>query len=119
MFGGIIIWGKSLLVVCKPFIQTAIIWLLWQVGIGFTAWSAARFYGIHCAPPGVNGFVSSLVLMGSPICISAWISHAGFVITYITSFIVSCMIIILWCWKKTNNTGIIQQIRTEMQATNL
>ena len=27
---GLIVWGKSLLVVCKPFVQTLAVWALWQ-----------------------------------------------------------------------------------------
>ena len=88
---------------------------LCQLGVGFTAWSTARFYGVHCTPPGINGYVTSLVTMGSPICISTWISHAGFVITYITSFMVASMLIMLYCRKKTDSVNLIKKLKKELK----
>ena len=93
-------WFSALFVVCTPFIKMALIWFAWQTGIGWLAWSTARFYSNHCAAPGINGFISSLFSMGSPICISAWFSHAAFVVAYITAFIAAVLLIILWLWKR-------------------
>ena len=112
----ILLWGKSALIVLKPFAQTAFIWLCWQTGIGFLAWSSARFYGINCAPPGINGYISSLFSMGSPICISTWISHTGMVVPYEFSFVAASMLSVLWIWKKTATISpVIKKLQDEIK----
>ena len=50
-------WLTALSVVCLPFINMAALWLAWQTGIGWAAWSSARFYSNNCAPAGVSGFL--------------------------------------------------------------
>ena len=102
-FSGILVWGKALVVVASPFIKMAALWLSWQLGIGFLAWSTARFYGINCAPPGFSGYIGALFAMGNPICVSAWFSHGAFVVAYIASFVAAMLIAMIWLWKQTNS----------------
>ena len=109
-------WFSALFVVCTPFIKMALIWFAWQTGIGWLAWSTARFYSNHCAAPGINGFISSLFSMGSPICISAWFSHAAFVIAYITAFIAAVLLVILWLWKHVTRDKNIVLLRQQISS---
>ena len=107
-------WLCALGTVLKPIIYSAGIWLTWQLGIGVMAWSTARFYGINCAPPGLSGFISSLFAMGNPICVSTWLSHAAFVVTYVASFIAAVMITIIWVWRRAAAYPVIHQLRQEI-----
>ena len=85
---------------CSTLFQMAILWFGWQAGIGWLAWSTARFYSNNCAAPGFSGFISSLSTMGSPICLGAWFSHAAFVVAYITAFVVAVLVVVLWLWNR-------------------
>ena len=100
---GFIAWVKALGIVCLPFIKIAALWFSYQLGIGYVAWATARFYSTHCAGPGLNGFITSLFTMGSPICISAWISHAAFVVIYVTAFVAAVVFGVMWVWKRLTN----------------
>ncbi len=112
----LIAWLKALTVVCMPFFEMALIWLGWQVGIGWMAWSTARFYSSNCAPAGVSGFVSSLFTMGSPVCIGAWFSHATFVVAYITAFAVAVLLVTLWLWNRITKDNTVKRLRVELDT---
>tara|TARA_B100001123_G_C15086153_1_gene937700 strand:+ start:44 stop:562 length:519 start_codon:yes stop_codon:yes gene_type:complete len=107
-------WLKAVGIVSLPFIKMFSLWICYQMGIGYIAWATARFYSTNCAGPGISGFVSSLFTMGSPICISAWISHAAFVTIYVTAFIAAVVFGIMWFWKKFNNDKTIQNLKLEL-----
>lgn len=107
-------WFSALAVVCAPFLEMAIIWLGWQVGIGWLAWSTARFYSSNCAPTGVSGFISSLFTMGSPVCIGAWFSHATFVVAYITAFAVAVLLVTLWLWNRVTKDSNVKKLQKEL-----
>ena len=85
----------------------AALWLAWQTGIGWAAWSSARFYSNNCAPAGVSGFFTSLFTMGSPICISAWFSHAAFV--------VAVMVVLLWLWNRVTGDQNVKKLQVEIE----
>ena len=108
-------WITALCVVSMPFIKMALIWFGWQGTIGWMAWSTARFYSNNCAAPGINGFISSLFSMGSPICISAWFSHAAFAVAYITAFIAAVLLISLRLWNHVKQDKGIQQLQREIK----
>ena len=108
-------WCNALLIVASPFLKTVAIWFGWQMSIGLLAWSTARFYGINCTPPGLSGFVTSLFAMGNPICVSAWFSHASFVVAYIASFVAAMLIAMIWIWKRTSAYPMIKKLRNEIQ----
>ena len=108
-------WLTALSVVCLPFINLAALWLAWRTGIGWAAWSSARFYSNNCAPSGVSGFFTSLFTMGSPICISAWFSHAAFVVAYITAFVVAVMVVSLWLWNRVTGDRNVKQLQAEIE----
>ena len=93
-------WCSALCVVFSPFIKMTFLWFSWQLGLGWLAWSTARFYSNNCAAAGLNGYISSLFTMGSPICLSAWFSHGAFVVAYITAFITAVFIVLLWVWNR-------------------
>ena len=93
-----------------------LIWLGWQVGLGWLAWSTARFYSSNCAPPGTHGFVSSLFTMGSPVCIGTWFSHATFVIAYITAFVVAVLLVTLWLWNRVTQDSTVKKLQKELAA---
>ena len=112
----LIAWLKALTVVCMPFIEMGLIWLGWQVGIGWMAWSTARFYSSNCAPAGVSGFVSSLFTMGSPVCIGAWFSHATFVVAYITAFAVAVLLVTLWLWNRITKDSTVKRLQVELDT---
>lgn len=118
MILGFIAWVKALCVVSIPFIKIAALWVCYQLGIGYIAWATARFYSTHCAGPGLNGFVSSLFTMGSPICISAWISHAAFVAIYVTAFVAAVVFGVMWIWKRMTNDKIIKNLYDEINHLN-
>jgi len=115
VLGGLIVWGKALVVVAAPFLKLCAIWTAWQLGIGGMAWGTARFYSINCAPPGVTGYFASLFAMGNPICVSAWFSHAAFVVAYIASFVAAMLIAILWVWKQSTAYPMIKTLRGEIE----
>lgn len=107
-------WTAALTVVAAPFINMALLWFGWQVGIGWMAWSTARFYSTNCAAAGVNGFISSLFTMGSPICIAAWFSHATFVVAYITAFAVAVLLVTLWLWNHITQDRGVKRLQKEL-----
>ena len=109
-------WLSAFAVVCTPFIEMGLIWLGWQVGLGWLAWSTARFYSSNCAPPGTHGFVSSLFTMGSPVCIGTWFSHATFVIAYITAFVVAVLLVTLWLWNRVTQDSTVKKLQKELAA---
>ena len=111
---GFIAWVKALGIVCLPFIKIAALWFSYQLGIGYVAWATARFYSTHCAGPGLNGFITSLFTMGSPICISAWISHAAFVVIYVTAFVAAVVFGVMWVWKRLTNDKTIKNLHDEI-----
>ena len=111
-------WCSALLVVCSPFIKIALLWLGWQTGVGWAAWSTARFYSNNCAAAGFWGFTSSLFTMGSPICVGAWFSHAAFVVAYVTAFITAVLVVILWLWKRITQDKSIQLLKQEIASLN-
>lgn len=108
-------WLLALSVVCMPFLNMAAVWWAWQAGIGWAAWSTARFYSNNCAPAGVSGYVTSLFTMGSPICISAWFSHAAFVVAYITAFVVAVMVVSLWLWNRVTGDQNMKKLQAEVE----
>lgn len=108
-------WLSALSVVCLPFLNMAAVWWSWQAGIGWAAWSTARFYSNNCAPAGVSGYVTSLFTMGSPICISAWFSHAAFVVAYITAFVVAVMVVSLWLWNRVTGDQNVKKLQAEVK----
>ena len=112
---GILVWMKALGTVLSPFIKIAFVWAGWQISLGMMAWSSARFYAHNCAPPGLSGFATSLFAIGSPICISAWFSHAAFIVAYIASFIAAILTVILWVWKKTTSYSMIEKLQKELK----
>ena len=112
----LIAWLRALTVVCMPFLKMALVWLGWQVGIGWMAWSTARFYSSNCAPAGVSGFISSLFTMGSPVCIGAWFSHATFVVAYITAFAVAVLLVTLWLWNRITKDNTVKRLRVELDT---
>lgn len=107
-------WFSALAVVSAPFLQMAFVWLGWQVGIGWLAWSTARFYSSNCAPAGISGLISSLFTMGSPVCIGAWFSHATFVVAYITAFIVAVLLVTLWLWNYVTKDSNVKKLQKEL-----
>ena len=107
-------WFAALMVVAQPFIQMAILWFGWQMGIGWLAWSTARFYSNNCATPGFSGFISSLSTMGSPICLGAWFSHAAFVVAYITAFVVAVLVVVLWLWNRIVQDRGVKRLQIEI-----
>jgi hypothetical protein len=111
-------WCSALLVVCSPFIKIALLWVGWQTGVGWAAWSTARFYSNNCAAPGLWGFTSSLFTMGSPICIGAWFSHAAFVVAYVTAFITAVLVVMLWLWKHITQDKSVQLLKQEIYSLN-
>jgi len=108
-------WLTALSVVCLPFLNMAAVWWAWQAGIGWAAWSTARFYSNNCAPAGVSGYITSLFTMGSPICISAWFSHAAFVVAYITAFVVAVMVVSLWLWNRVTGDQNVKKLQAEVE----
>ena len=40
-------------------------------GLFISHWLTIQFYASYCAPPGLYGFIQSVVISPSPICISA------------------------------------------------
>ena len=115
VLSGLIAWGKALIVVIGPFLKLAAIWSAWQLGIGCMAWGTARFYSINCAPPGLTGYFASLFAMGNPICVSAWFSHAAFVVAYIASFVAALLIAMIWVWKQSSAYPMIRKLRKELE----
>ena len=109
-------WLSALTVVCAPFLEMGLIWIGWQVGIGWMAWSTARFYSSNCAPAGASGFISSLFTMGSPVCIGAWFSHATFVVAYITAFAVAVLLVTLWLWNRITKDSTVKRLRVELDT---
>jgi len=107
-------WCTALVVVAQPFFQMAILWFGWQAGIGWLAWSTARFYSNNCAAPGFSGFISSLSTMGSPICLGAWFSHAAFVVAYITAFVVAVLVVVLWLWNRIIQDRGMKRLQVEL-----
>lgn len=110
----ILVWCKALGIVCMPFIKITALWLSYQLGIGYLAWATARFYSTHCAGPGFQGFISSLFSMGSPICISAWLSHAAFVVIYVTAIVAAVVFGLMWFWKRLANDKTIKILHEEI-----
>jgi hypothetical protein len=102
-------------VVSTPLIKMVLVWIGWQGTIGWLAWSTARFYSNYCAAPGINGFISSLFSMGSPVCIGAWFSHAAFAVAYITAFISAVLLISLRLWNHVKHDKGIQQLQREVK----
>ena len=111
-------WLHALMIVCTPFVKIVSLWIFYQLGMGYIAWSTARFYSINCAAPGLAGYISSLLTMGSPICISAWISHTAFVAIYIASFIGAVIFSIMWFLKKLTNDKIVKDLQSEINSLN-
>ena len=107
-------WLYAFAIVCQPFAKMALIWLGYQVGLGGIAWSSARFYSKHCAASGLHGFISSLFTMGSPICISAWFTHAAFLVAYVCAFVATIVFIFVWLWNRATNDPIIRSLRLEI-----
>jgi hypothetical protein len=53
--------------------------------------------------------------MGSPICISAWFSHAAFVVAYITAFVVAVMVVSLWLWNRVTGDQNVKKLQAEVK----
>ena len=47
--------------------------------LAFVSWSSTQVYATYCVPPGLRGFVTSLITMDSSPCqaVFALISHSG------------------------------------------
>jgi len=47
--------------------------------LAFVAWSSTQIYATYCVPPGLRGFVTSMITMDSSPCqaVFALISHSG------------------------------------------
>ncbi len=47
--------------------------------LAFVAWSSTQVYATYCVPPGLRGFVTSMITMDSSPCqaVFALISHSG------------------------------------------
>lgn len=108
-------WFKALFIVSSPFLKMGAIWAAGQLGIAWLAWSTARFYSIHCAPPGITGFAQSLFTMGGPVCISAWASHTAFVAIYITAFIVTITYVVMKGWNTLSRDKTVLKLQEEIQ----
>jgi len=115
ILASIVQWFSALAVVCAPFFEMGLLWLGWQVGIGWLAWSTARFYSSNCAPAGISGFCSSLFTMGSPVCIGAWFSHATFVVAYITAFVVAVLLVTLCLWNRVTKDSNVKKLQKEIE----